>query len=326
MKHLILGHAQDAHAQHMLAALRARGHAAYWLQTDDFPARVTISMRPGQLGKGSGCLRLADGTQLDLDEIGSVYWRNFCGVGVETSKAQRGSQQDVAYYDCMASLRSWFALPNHTRWFNSWAAYQMHQEKPWQLHQVATAGILTPRTCISNDVEQVLAFCRDEPQVIFKPVYGGAHAEKITPAHLAPAHLARALGLAPITLQQYIAGTNIRTYAIGQQVFALELDSDQADFRTDANLKLRKVALPPEVEQQVLRIMRMLGLNFTAIDWRCTPDGQYYFLEANPSPMFLAVERQLELPLSDTLIAAMTDHESSMPVGQNELASPDGIG
>ena len=77
MKHLILGHASDAHAQHMLARLRERGHAAYLIETHHFPSQIQISLSPAD---GVGSLRLADGTVLALDEIGSVYWRNFCGV------------------------------------------------------------------------------------------------------------------------------------------------------------------------------------------------------------------------------------------------------
>ena len=310
MKHLILAHATDAHAQHMLAALQQRGHAAYLLETHKFPSEIQISLAPHN---GSGSLRLAGGEQIDFDDIASVYWRNFCGVTAESSRATRGSMADIAYYDSMACLRSWFQLRNRTLWLNSWEAYQSHQEKPWQLQRVAQLGVKVPRTYVGNDAAQILAFCRAEPQAIFKPVYGGAHTERITEKHLAGEHLARALTQAPITLQQYIDGTNIRTYAVGGQLFSVELQSGDIDFRSDRGLQVQTLATPPHIAQQVQAIMPALSLNWTAIDWRRTPAGEYYFLEANPSPMFIGMEQLSGLPLTETLIAAMTGEAPLLP-------------
>lgn len=307
LTHLVLGHANDVHARHMQEQLREQGHASHLLQTDKFPSEVRLSLRPAS---GGGTLHLGDGIDLDFDQIGSVYWRNFCGVTMETSRQTRGSMQDVAYYDSMACLRSWFAHRNATRWFNSWDAFQSHQEKPRQLALVAAAGVLVPPTYIGNDPEQVRAFCQalaqSGQQAIFKPVYGGAHSELITERHLEPERLAASLRQAPVTLQRYIAGTNIRTYAIGSRYFTVELPSDEVDFRLDSNVRPVSVELPAAVRDQVPLIMANLGLNWTAIDWRRDPSGAYYFLEANPSPMFMGAERAAGLPLTATLIGAMT--------------------
>lgn len=303
MNHLILGSAKDPHAMHVLSQLRDRGHQAHFIETRRFPSELRISVDPCG---GGGSLALADKTVIDFDDIGAVYWRNFSGVGPETSKASRGTMQDIAYYDSMACLRSWFQADNQTHWLNSWKAFQSHQEKPHQLRLVAQAGVTIPRTYVGNDPEQVRAFCGAVPDAIFKPVYGGAHTERISAKHLDPAHLSSALVQAPITLQQYIAGTNIRTYAIGKHHFSLELESDDIDFRTDGQLNIRKVELPAAVALQVGAIMACLSLNWTAIDWRRDTGGNYYFLEANPSPMFIGVEQSTGYPLTDTLIGAMT--------------------
>lgn len=303
MTHLILAHCSDAHAQHMLTQLRQRGHSAHLLQTDDFPRAMSMSLTPGRDG---GSLRLADGTLLDLDRIASVYWRNFCGVSMETSKSTRGSLQDIAYYDSMACLRSWFQMDNGTRWFNSWQAFQSHQEKPHQLQLAARAGVPIPVTYIGNDPEQIRAFCDIERRAIFKPVYGGAHSELITERHLEPARLASVLCQTPITLQRFIEGTNIRTYAIGDTCFSVELRSDAADFRADAAVMPVQVEVTEEVRRHTKALMRSLHLNWTAIDWRRDPSGAYFFLEANPSPMFMGVEQATGLPLTATLLDALT--------------------
>ena len=45
----------------------------------------------------------------------------------------------------------------------------------------------------------------------------------------------------------------------------------------------------------------------SGIDFRRTPEGQYFFLEANPSPMFLGFQRRADLPLTERLIALLVD-------------------
>jgi len=303
MKHLILGHARDPHAQHLMARLTERGHETGLVETHTFPAGFALSLYPGSEG---GTLALADGRSIAFDDIGSVYWRNFGGVQPETTRASRGTSNDVAYYDSMACVRSWFQMKNRTRWFNSWEAFQSHQEKPHQLALVAGEGVTIPRTYIGNDPDRIRAFCENVGETIFKPVYGGAHTERITEKHLAAEHLAIALKQAPITLQEYIDGTNIRTYAIGSQCFSAELLSDQIDFRADRGAQVIPIETPPAIARQAAAIMRVLGLNWTAIDWRRNRDGVYYFLEANPSPMFIGFEQQSGYPIGDTLIDAMT--------------------
>ncbi len=302
MKHIVLGYERDAHVRHVLDALARRGHDAVLLESQKFPLSVSVSVYPG---RNAGSLGI-DGKTIDFDQIASVYWRSFSGVTAETTKASRGTPTDIAYFDSMACLRSWFQMRNGTRWLNSWEAYQQHQEKPRQLELVAQAGVTIPDTYVGNDPQQVIAFCERVPSAIFKPVYGGAHTQQVTPQHLAPAHLQAALAQSPVTLQQFIAGTNVRTYAMGEQCFSVELPTTQVDFRADQSARPIPVATPDAVATQAAAIRKVLGLRWTAIDWRRDQDGAFYFLEANPSPMFIGVEKMAGVPLTDALIDLMT--------------------
>ncbi len=51
-----------------------------------------------------------------------------------------------------------------------------------------------------------------------------------------------------------------------------------------------------------LAIAKAFMLEWTAIDWRLQPKGEYIFLEANPSPMFLYFEQQTGFPITQALI------------------------
>lgn len=124
----------------------------------------------------------------------------------------------------------------------------------------------------------------------------------LTESHLHPKRLKLALSLSPITIQEYILGTNIRSYVIAGSVYSAEIRSQALDFREDLEAELIPVELPELVQQQCIAIANALMLEWTAIDWRLKPTGEYVFLEANPSPMLLHFEHQTGVPITQELV------------------------
>ena len=296
MNILILGNSLDEHARHLKQALTEADVKVNYLDTRRFPTQLRMSWQPNtQLGS----LQLLDGHQLEFQDIKSVYWRSF--TGVEVPNLKESYQQLLAFNDSMSALRTMMqACP--ARWVNSWQAYQFHKEKPLQLGQVKQLGVKIPDTSITNNPEQALEFAKSHEKVIFKPVYGGAHTQILTDFHLEPYRLSLALSISPITLQEYIPGTNIRSYVIADSVYSAEIRSNSLDFREDYQAQLIPMELPAKVKQHCLAIAKALYLEWTAIDWRRTPEGEYFFLEANPSPMFIHFERQTGFPITDKLV------------------------
>ena len=292
---LILGNATDAHAVHLKTALTQAGAAVDYFDTCLFPTHLCMSWEP-QTANGS--LRLPAAQPLAMHDIHSVFWRTLTSVGtVPLAEAQ----QRIASNDAMSLLQTLIkACP--ARWVNSWQAYQFHREKPLQLGAVHQLGVQIPPTMVTNDPDDVRRFAQSHARVIFKPVYGGAYTRELGPAHLAAPRLELALQLAPITLQAYIPGTNMRSYVLGNAVYAAEIRSASLDFREDSHPAVLPVVLPEAVQEQCLAIARTLFLTWTAIDWRLTPWGEYVFLEANPSPMFLHFERQTGFPITQDLV------------------------
>lgn len=292
---LILGNAADAHAAHVYQTLKQADIPVFYWDTHLFPTQIQISWQPETQ---QGLLTLQE-QQLDLQSIQSVFWRSFSGVSVPSFEDP--AQQQIAFRDAMSTLRSIIqSCPAH--WVNSWQAYEFHQTKPLQLAKAKQLGVKIPATLISNDPEQVISFAQSHDKVIFKPVCGGAHTQFVTPAHLEPERLQRALRLAPATIQAYVPGTNVRSYVIGNAIYTAEIRSAAVDFREDTEAQLIPLTLPESVQQQCLAIARALWLEWTAIDWRVTPEGEYVFLEANPSPMFLHFERQTGFSITQQLV------------------------
>lgn len=296
MNVLILGNAEDAHAAHLKNALTEAGVTVNYFDTQLFPQHLRISWWPD---RQEGYLTLPEGLQLRLKDIHSVFWRGFSGARVPPLKDPH--QRRIAYNDSESALRTLFqACP--ARWVNSWQAYQFHKEKPLQLRAVQQIGVTIPATLIGNDPGQAIEFAQAYPKAIFKPVYGGAHTQFLNESHLEPKRLGLALRLSPITLQEYIPGTNIRSYVIGDSVYTAEIRSATLDFREDAQAELLPVKLPDLIRQQCLAITKALMLEWTAIDWRLKPSGEYVFLEANPSPMFIYFEHQTSFPITRDLV------------------------
>jgi hypothetical protein len=293
---LIVGNAADAHAAHLEAALTHGGAIVHYFDTQHFPSQIRLSWDPTS---HTGSLRLPAARALAFHDIHSVFWRNFSGVG--SVPCEDAHQQRIAFEDSLSALRTLMkGCP--ARWVNSWQAYEFHKEKPLQLSTVHQLGVSIPATLITNDPEDVVRFAASHDQVIFKPVYGGAHTRLLRDTHVDPARLGLALRLAPVTLQAYIPGTNIRSYVIDNAVYAAEIRSASVDFREDRAAEVLPVVLPAHVQQQCRAITQALLLSWTAIDWRLTPWGDYIFLEANPSPMFLHFERQTGFPITQALV------------------------
>jgi glutathione synthase/RimK-type ligase-like ATP-grasp enzyme len=293
---LILGDATDAHAAHLKQALEQAGVWVNYLNIRQFPSQLQLSWQPQQQ---QGNLYLPGGIQLAFDQIKSIFWRSLYPVQIPA--LDDAYQHRIAINDSMSALQTLFkACP--ARWVNSWQAYQFHKEKPLQLSTASQLGVTIPGTLITNNPQEVIAFCESYKKTIFKPVYGGAHTQPITAAHLEPQRLKEVLSIAPVTLQEFISGTNIRTYVIEDQVYGAEIRTSAIDFREDTQAELIPITIPEAIQAQCLAIARAFDLEWTAIDWRLKPNGEYVFLEANPSPMFMYFEQKTGFPITQNLV------------------------
>jgi hypothetical protein len=296
---LILADPEDEHALYVKGLLTDEKHVVRILDTSRFPSDFALSYGPQS---NSARIEFDDGPILDWNDIHSIYWRQFTGVAEST--LPDAEQACIAENDSRSLVESMlFALPG--KWVNSYRAWRMHQVKPAQLAKVCSLHldpiIKIPRTLLTNSPLELKAFAKSVGQCIFKPVQGGAHTQKLKPSHLRGKHLDN-LKHAPITLQEHISGTDIRVFVAGRKVMACRIESASLDFRDDPDPKIEPHALSREVADACCRIARALNLVWTGIDLRLTENGDFFFFEANPSPMFMGFESRSRLPLTETLI------------------------
>lgn len=214
----------------------------------------------------------------------SVYWRNleFTSFG------------DIPddYDNAAAYMQLFFNAFPDAYWCNSWKSFLEHQTKINQFEKITA---LKPSSLFSNNINDVIEFVGQFPSVAIKPTAGGDYTEKITSIK----QLDDLDFTNPLCFQEYIEGTNVRVFVIDDQVFAADIVSNSVDFRTN-DFEYIPLEISTAFKNQCLNICKTLGYNWTAIDW-IRKDNQFYFLEANFSPMFLYFQEQTGYPIVKSL-------------------------
>lgn len=85
-------------------------------------------------------------------------------------------------------------------------------------------------------------------------------------------------------------------------LIACEIATEAVDFRDDQKPDIKPLEIPSELKEEAKTLANALHLLWSGIDFRMTPEGEYYYLEANPSPMFMGFERYSGLPLTELLL------------------------
>lgn len=124
------------------------------------------------------------------------------------------------------------------------------------------------------------------------------------------------VGVCPVIFQEQIQKQiELRITIVNSNIFVAGIHSQENE---DTRVDFRRFIvsrhgtprhsiepLPPSIAEKLLELMRRLGLVFGCVDMILTPEGEYVFLEINPSGQWQWIEHQTGLPISDTLTAAL---------------------
>lgn len=99
---------------------------------------------------------------------------------------------------------------------------------------------------------------------------------------------------------------DLRVVVIGRQIFAVEIHTQSERARLDwrrsyADLRYAIHQLPAQLEQTLFSLVRLFGLQFSAMDLMLTPAGEYIWLELNPNGQFLWLSQATGLPLAEAM-------------------------
>src|SRR5262245_2022472 len=272
--------------EHVEQVRRQLTRPSVLIDTASFPVSLGLS---AALDAEKECLRFAlpDGGDLCLCEVGAVWYRRIRPYGLHADLTDETARLFAWSEANEALLGMWYSLDCF--WMNPPTADEISQRKIRQLQVARRLGLSIPDTLVTNQPESAREFVERHGvgRVIRKAARNIAQAPRET--HVLRAEdldLIDSVRFTPVIFQQYVpADLDLRVTIVEDDIFAAAITSEPryaADYRPGlASANVVPYQLPQPVAEKLLQLMKVLGLQFGAIDLRVTPDGDHVFLEVN---------------------------------------------
>jgi glutathione synthase/RimK-type ligase-like ATP-grasp enzyme len=316
---LILASRYDLTCDYVISSLRAGGLPYFRLNTEDLPLfELTLDPVTPLLRGISSQLTF----EIRGEHLASVYFRQPTFLR-EASLSGRPGREQFQRAQWAAFVRNlsvfdgclWVNHPSHT--------YEA-EHKAVQLRAAAQVGFEIPRTSICNSAgplewvvgasDCVAVKGLDTVLVREGRLETFGYTNLLRPAEIGM-HDIRS---APMILQQAIdPKLDLRVTVVGDLAWCVavmvqgqRISGDWRLAKTDA--EFTEFDLPLVIVQQCISLTRRLGLQFGAIDLALS-NGQFYFLEINPTGEWAWLEAGLGIPIADALARLLSRGTSDAP-------------
>ncbi|MFE2509155.1 ATP-grasp ribosomal peptide maturase [Streptomyces naganishii] len=300
---LVVTSLHDPTADVVISELHDRDIPVARLDSGDFPASLSVEAEITAHGL-KGHLRTPS-RSADLAHVRALYYRRPTGFAFPHLNDQDArfaiTQARYGLGGVLAALPGCLYV-NHPHRIGD------AEFKPAGLAAAVQAGFLVPPTLITSSPDAARAFVKRHDSVIYKPLWnpvylmdGASAVVKI--AEVGADDIDESVAGTAHLFQQRIRKTgDVRVTVIGAKTFCVRIDSDLLDWRTDySRLRYTPVEPPPRIEQALHHYMRHFGLVFGAFDFCIDEDGQWWFLECNPSGQWYWLEAETGLPMRAAL-------------------------
>lgn len=325
---LAVTHAGDDHAQPLLEALARLDAQVVILDLADLPRAGRLSFEYGRAG-GPRELHLDGRRSVRMDGLRSVWWRRprpFAADArlrpADAALAER--QTGGAVMGLLASLGAAGVRLVNDPWRDEIASL-----KTRQLAAAEHVGLSVPPTLVTSDPGAARAFlgaCGPDG-AIHKQLHA-THADWRPTRRVGASELAQldALRFAPVILQAFVPGVDVRVTAVGDELFATEIDAratgSPEDFRPVlADCRVSPCALGDRDAAALRALLRDLGLVYAAIDLRRREDGSIVFLEVNPGGQWYFVEERTGQPITAALASLLASGRRLRQDGSTRVGS-----
>jgi glutathione synthase/RimK-type ligase-like ATP-grasp enzyme len=303
---LVVSFADEEHSQDVIGRLRARGRPVHLLDLGSLPMSRSVTLEwgdgPRQVSRVSD-----DGPDLDLAEVGVVWWRRVRPFELDptitapSARAFALSETTQAVYGMLDGL--------DCPWVNPRAADDTGHHKPWQWSMAQRVGLRVPRTLVTNRPDDARRFVAEVGlgRTVFKAFLASLDAWRetrlVSAEDIDRIDLVR---LAPVIFQEYVDGVDLRITIVGDSIFPCAIDARRTSYPFDMRMVVGEATvepteLPADVRRKLFSLMRRLGLRYGAVDMRRTESGEHYFLEVNPAGQWHFVEHRTGLPISEAI-------------------------
>lgn len=304
-------------ADWMAAECERRAVPYLRLYTQQFPQEILVTVKPSH-ERLEGVIQLAE-REVPIGDITGVW--HYLAESSRPPSGLNPVHARLVRQESDETLKGLYLALSDRRWVNpphrEQAAYKIYQ-----LRLAAQIGLKTPRTVITNDPCEVLSFLHlCGGQTVYKPMHGLVLADATgLPSQVAYVTLLRqgdieshldSIQVAPCMFQEYIPKKlDLTVYVVGRYVWATAIESQgeaiehKVDYRKNGlwTCPHTPVLLPAKIEQMCLEMTRRMGLRMCNFDLLFTSDGEYVFLEANPTDQWISVEDQIGFPLCTAIV------------------------
>lgn len=259
------------------------------------------------------------GRKLDFSSITSIWYRRPTRFRVRPDLEL--GEKKFAEAEATNAIGGVFRSLN-SLWVNHPESLVTAMFKPLQLTLANDCGMTTPKTLITNDpisAEHFFDVCEGQviyktlsvPEIQYAEVASTIYTSRLTKTDFSEAYRIKETAC---LFQEYIPKSlELRLTIVGDKIFCAEIYSQHSersavDWRRGYDdLAYGIHQLPDNISKGCRGLMRKLKLQFAAIDMIVRPDGEYVFIELNPSGQWAWIERKTKLPIRDALINLLKD-------------------
>lgn len=324
---LVIARTGDPHTDAVVREIERLGGDCVVADLSEFPDASSLNIRYTCCGERSYDLTIG-GRKHDLEDFGSGWWRRPQHPQISNDVSGHTQRMFATNEASEALAGLWHALDIF--WVNDPRNDHIAHRKVTQLRRAQECGFRLPDTLITNDPDRAKVFIdgRGYRNVIYK-AFSALEDEWRETRLLRPEELSMldSVRYAPVIFQEYIEAVyDLRITVVEDEVFAGAIHSQETEYKVDFrmdmdNARIEPVDLPAELEQRLVRYVRMLGLHYGAIDMRLRPDGEYVFLEINPAGQWLFVEQKTNQPIAAALARLLVANDLGVTAAEAERAA-----
>lgn len=185
--------------------------------------------------------------------------------------------------------------------------------RPWMLTLFDAHDVPIPETTFTNDPERVQGFLDEHGRAVVQAVNGGSPPELLHAGDVDPERL-ETLSTAPIKLQAYVPGDDVRAYVLdGELVGAIRFDhgSDSISHMSPgvdpSDIEMTAVTPGREFRDVVRQVGKLTPSPFVTVDLRVAEDGDVTVLESNTTGLFAAPDNVGETDISGAIAEYLTE-------------------
>ncbi|MFL6417326.1 MAG: RimK family alpha-L-glutamate ligase [Bryobacteraceae bacterium] len=294
---LVWGIGQDHPVSAVNAALQRLGESVLFFDQRESPGVELDLCTDSEI---NGVLRLP-GCDVNLESIKGAYLRPYGSWRLhDTAQELPDLRARLTALD--EGLLCWSEVASG-RIVNRPFAMASNHSKPYQSALILAQGFDVPETLVTTDWLALEAFWEQHREIVYKSISG----VRSIVTRLTPRHRERFGDLpnCPTQFQQWIPGIDIRVHVAGDDVFACTVASSAIDYRYPHDEEERPVIgtydLPIDLADRCRQLVTSLSLEVAGIDFRLTPEGQWFCFEVNPSPGFTYYEQATRQPIADSI-------------------------